>query len=122
MMLLKRLNWLKKVNNVNTTDTSNLVVTADYDTKIGEVEKKITDHDHINKHITTQEFNKLTSKNFAARLQQGNLESKNDIADFSKYIYIYVYIDSKLNNLKKANSNKRKHKEVKTNLMVQKKS
>ena len=41
MMLLKRLNWLKKVNNVNTTDTSNLVVTADYDTKIGEVEKKL---------------------------------------------------------------------------------
>ena len=91
MMLLKRLNWLKKVNNVNTTDTSNLVVTADYDTKIGEVEKKITDHDHINKHITTQEFNKLTSKNFAARLQQGNLESKNDNADFSKYMYICIY-------------------------------
>ena len=31
---------------------------------------------------------------------------------------MYVYIDSKLNNSKKANSNKRKHKEVKTNFMV----
>ena len=52
--------------------------------------KKITDHDHINKHVTTQEFNRLT-KNFAARLQQGNLESKNDTADFSKNIYICIY-------------------------------
>ena len=28
--------------------------------------KRITDHDH-NKYITTPEFNKLTSENFAAR-------------------------------------------------------
>ena len=34
--------------------------------------------------FTTQEFNKLTSENFTARLKQGNLGSKNDIADFVK--------------------------------------
>ena len=30
--------------------------------------KKKSDHDHRNKYITTQKFNKLTPKNFAARL------------------------------------------------------
>ena len=32
---------------------------TDYDTKIGEIEKKILDHNHT-KYITTQELNKLT--------------------------------------------------------------
>ena len=39
---------------------------------------KITDHDHA-KYITTHEFNKLTSDNFAT-----NLASKIDIANFVK--------------------------------------
>ena len=43
--------------------------------------KKMTDHDHGNKYITTQEFNKLTAEKFAAGLAQENLESKNDIAN-----------------------------------------
>ena len=44
---------------------SNLV----YNTKISEIENKTTtDHGH-NKYITTQEFNKLTSENFTARLK-----------------------------------------------------
>ena len=47
--------------------------------------KITTDHDH-EKHITTQEFNKLTSENFAARLAQANLASKNDIPIFEKKI------------------------------------
>ena len=34
------------------------------------------------KNITTPEFNKLTAENFAARLGQANLASKNDIANF----------------------------------------
>ena len=42
-----------------------------------------TDHDH-NKYITTQEFIRLTSENFTARLKQANLASKNDIANFVK--------------------------------------
>ena len=55
-------------------------------TNINDIEKKVTtDHDH-NKYITTQEFNKLTSKHFTARLAQANLASKNDIANFIKKI------------------------------------
>ena len=34
------------------------------------------------KNITTPKFNKLTAENFAARLGEGNLASKNDIANF----------------------------------------
>ena len=61
---------------------SNLVKKKkDYNTKINEIEKKITDHD---RYIITQEFNKLTGKNFAARLKQANLASKNDIVSFVK--------------------------------------
>ena len=37
-------------------------------TKNTEIEMKMADHDHSNKYITTPEFNKLTSENFAARL------------------------------------------------------
>ena len=46
------------------TNVSNLVKKkADYNTKISEVDNKITtDHDH-NKYINTQEFNQLTSEN-----------------------------------------------------------
>ena len=36
------------------------------------------------KYLTTQEFNKLTSENFAARLKQTNLPTKAEIADFVK--------------------------------------
>ena len=64
-------------------NVSNLVKKTDYNTEISEIENKITtDHDH-DKNITTQEFNKLTSENFTARLAQGkNLASKNDITNF----------------------------------------
>ena len=46
------------------TNVSNLVKKkADYNTKISEIDNKITtDHDH-NKYINTQEFNQLTSEN-----------------------------------------------------------
>ena len=74
---------VKKVTSINTTDTSNLAKKTDFNTKINEVEKKITDYDY-DKYITTQVFNKLTSENFAARLAQANLASKNDVADFIK--------------------------------------
>ena len=62
---------------------SNLVKKTDYSTKISEIEKKITDHDH-DIYVTTPEFNKLTAENFAARLAQANLASKSDIANFVK--------------------------------------
>ena len=48
------------------------------------LKKKIIDHDNSTKYITTQEFNKLTSQNFVARLAYANLASKNDIANFVK--------------------------------------
>ena len=31
-----------------------LIEKGDYDTKVDEIEKKITDHDHSNKYFTTQ--------------------------------------------------------------------
>ena len=50
---------------------------TEYDTKVSEIEKKVTDHDH-DKYITTSEFNNLTAKSFAARLAQANLVRKTD--------------------------------------------
>ena len=59
---------VRKGNNaIRTTGISDLVKKAGYDTKIGKIEIKIIDHDHDNKYITTQELNKLTLENFAAR-------------------------------------------------------
>ena len=43
----------KKVNNINPTDTSDLVKKTDCNTKVSEIKKKITDHNH-DKYITTQ--------------------------------------------------------------------
>ena len=77
-------------------DVSSLVKKTDYDAKISDIEKKVTDHDH-DKYITTSEFNKLTTENFAGRLVQANLVTKTDF-------------DAKLTSLnKKINSNKTKH-------------
>ena len=45
------------------------------------IEKKIP---NLDKHIATPEFNKLTKENFAERLIQANLSSKNDITDLVK--------------------------------------
>ena len=50
---------------------------TDYDTKISELEKKRTDHNH-NKYITTPEFNTLAASIFDARLAQANLITKTD--------------------------------------------
>ena len=60
------------------------------------MKKKITDDDH-DKYITTQEFSKLTSETFAARLSQANLASKNNTAALVKE----TNFDDKLENLKK---------------------
>ena len=85
---------------------------TNYNTKINEIEKKISDHDH-EKYITTPEFNKLTAENFAARLAQANLGSKSDIANFVKR----TEFDDKLKNgNKKVTSNKIKHLLAETEL------
>ena len=68
-----------KIRNV-----SNLVKKTDYNTKISEIENKITTNHHHDKYITTQEFNKITSETFTARLKQANLASKSDTANLVK--------------------------------------
>ena len=66
------------------SNVSNLVKKTDYNTKFSEIENIITtNHDH-DKYIATQDFNKLTSENFTARLKHGNLASKSDISNFVK--------------------------------------
>ena len=54
---------------------SSLVKKTDYDTKISELQKKITNHNH-DKYITTPEFNTLSASVFHARLAQANLITK----------------------------------------------
>ena len=56
---------------------SNLVKKADYNTKVTEIEKKLSDHNH-NKYITTPEFNTLAADIFNAILAQANLIAKTD--------------------------------------------
>ena len=74
--------------------------------ELNKKKKKITDHDHSNKDIITQEFNELTAQNFAARLAQTNLASKNDIVA----LVTKTDFDDKLKHLnKKVTSNKTKH-------------
>ena len=50
---------------------------TDYDAKISDIEKKITDHNH-DKYITTPEFNNLAAGVFTARLAQADLVTKTD--------------------------------------------
>ena len=69
---------------------------TNYDTKISELEKKLTDHNYDN-YITTTEFNTLAACVFNARLARANLITKTDF-------------DAKLSSLnRKITSNKSKH-------------
>ena len=75
---------------------SSLVKKTDYDTKISELEKKLTNQNH-DMYITTPEFNTLAASVFNARLAQANLITKTDF-------------DAKLSSLnRKITSNKSKH-------------
>ena len=77
------------------------MTTTVLNSKISEVENEIPDN---SKYITTQEFNKLTAENFAARLTQANLVNKTDF-------------DNKLTSFnKQITSNKTKHLEVQKKL------
>ena len=87
------------------------MTTAVLNTKIGEVENKIHDN---SKYITTQEFNKLTAENFAARLKQADLVNKTDfgckLTSFKRRITSnkktkYLEIQKKLNSLITKNYN-----------------
>ena len=75
---------------------SNLVKKTDYNTKITEIEKTLTDHNH-DKYIDTQEFNKLAAEVFNVRIAQTNLITKTNF-------------DAKFSSLyRKITSNKTKH-------------
>ena len=77
-------------------DVSSLVKKTNYETKISDIEKKITDHDHA-RYITTPEFNTMAANVFNARLAQANVITKTEF-------------DAKLSGLnKKATTNKPKH-------------
>ena len=58
---------------------------ANYSKKLTITQKlmKLNNHNH-DEYITTPEFNKVTSANFAARLAEVNLESKSDIPNFAR--------------------------------------
>ena len=58
-----------------------MLLKSRFNKKISETEDEINNHDHDN-YTTTQEFNKLTTDNFTARLKEANLASQNDIAIF----------------------------------------
>ena len=74
---------VEKFNAIQTTAASNLVKKIDYDTKIIENGiKNNNDCGHSNKYITTQEFIKLNSEHFAARLKQARLATTADFDDF----------------------------------------
>ena len=56
---------------------SNLFKKTDYNTKITEIGKKLTDHKY-DEYITTSEFNKLATNVFNTRIAQANLIAKTD--------------------------------------------
>ena len=56
---------------------SNLVDKTNYNTKITEIDNKLTDHNH-DKYIDAWEFNKLAADVFNARIAQANLITKID--------------------------------------------
>ena len=97
-------------------DVSSSIKKTNYDTKIGELERKLTDHNH-DKYITTPEFNNLAADVFNARLAQANLIRKTDF-------------DAKLSSFnRKITSNKSKHllvenelEKLKTNYFIGKSS
>ena len=78
-------------------DITNLATTAAFNAKTNEVKGNIPITTNLatttgltavknktldpNKYITNPEFNKLKTENFAARLAQANLASKNDIGN-----------------------------------------
>ena len=79
---------------------SNLVKKTDYNTRIAEIEKKITDHNHDRYIITTPEFNTLAASVFNARLAQANLVAKTDFD--AKLSSLNREITKNENELKKA--------------------
>ena len=85
-------------------DVGSLVKRKNYDTKISEIERKLSDLNHDN-YITTPDFNTLAALLFTARLAQANVITETEF-------------DNKLKSLNqnKINSNKTKHLLVENDL------
>ena len=79
-------------------NVSNLIKRTGCETKIAQIEKKDTNHNHDIYITTTPEFNKLRTENIAAILAQANLITKTDF-----YNRLYMSLN------RKNNSNKTKH-------------
>ena len=99
-------------------DDSSLVTKTDYNAKISDIEKIITDHDH-DKYIITSEFDTLTKENFKARLAQANLVTETDFdvdfKDISKQIppnkSKHLLVENELQKLKTFDSSYFKNKD-----------
>ena len=80
-----------------------ILLKTDYNTKITEIENKITNHKNV-EYISTPEFNKLAVNTFNVRIVQANLKTKTDF-------------DAKLSGLnRKITKNKSDHLLVKNEL------
>ena len=88
-------------------NVSNLIKRKDCETKIAEIEKKVTKQNH-DRYITTSEFNKLTKEDFAARLAQANLITNTDF-DNTLYMSFNRKNNSNKQNILKMNLKKYKH-------------
>ena len=79
--------------------------------KLTKKKKKKNNYEHA-KYIITHEFNRLMADNFAARLAQLKLATKDDVADF---VIKVTDFDNKLKNLNKnVTSNKTKLVSIET--------
>ena len=81
-----------------------LVKKTSYNTKITEIEKNLTDHNHDN-YILTSDFNKLAADVFNARLARANLVSKtifdNTVSNLNSEIEATKTANTSLKNLLK---------------------
>ena len=106
-------------------DVSGLVTKTDYNTKINEFEKKITEHDH-EKYITTPEFNNLAAGLFTAKLTQADLVTKTDfdtkLQDISKRITSnkskHLLVENELKKLQKFDSSDFRGRNVLTKMVL----
>ena len=88
-------------------NVSSLVKKTDYNTKIGQIKKKVGDQNH-DKYITAPKFNNLAAGVFIARLAQADLVTKTDsgtkLRDISKRITSYktkhLLVENELEKLK----------------------
>ena len=84
-----------------------MVKKTNYDTKITELENKISDHNH-DRYISNSEFNNLATGVFNARLAQANLVTKTDfnakLSSLNRKINTYkskhLVVENELNKLK----------------------